>query len=268
MPIIKKRGQLSYEYVIIAGTLLVALIPFFYFLFDLMHNQLNDYYGGITVNTIADLTKTASNLFRGSTVEAVIRLPKNLQEISSVSGKHITLRFSNGEDINALGGGYSFFGAPSIDSGSRTARVTNIVDGVMTIDLGGPVIACLTEVDRPISKTGCIRQIEGKEILNINPSDELMIVGSGMSGNTKVKIQKWEKVDGSYQWNDQSQHDNAVVFVPGSADEAPLADVMQFIEPTYGSGEYRVSVDEMSAVSNYLYFSVGGKGEDGDGDDD
>ena len=266
MHINKKRGQLSYEYVIIAGTLLVVLIPFFYYSFELMHSQLNDYYGGIAVNTIADLTKTASNLFRGSTIEAVIRLPKDLEEISSVGGKHVTLKFSNGEDINALGGGYSRFGAPSLEGGPRTVSVTKIVGSVMTISFGGPVIACLTKVNRAISEKSCINQAEGKEILNIKPSEELMIVGSGMSGNTNVLLQKWENVDGSYQWDDQSQHDNAVVFIPGNADEAPLGDVMQFAEPTYGSGNYRVSVEEMNFVSNYAYFSVGGKGEDDDSD--
>ena len=263
MHVNRKRGQLSYEYVIIAGTLLVVLIPFFYYSFELMHSQLNDYYGGGAVNTIADLTKTASNLFRGSTIEAVIRLPKDLEEISSVGGKHVTLKFSNGEDINALGGGYSRFGAPSLEGGPRTVSVTKIVGSVMTISFGGPVIACLTKVNRAISEKSCINQAEGKEILNIKPSEELMIVGSGMSGNTNVRLQKFEQ---QQQWGDFYTHDNAVVFIPGNADEAPLGDVMQFAEPTYGSGNYRVSVEEMNFVSNYAYFSVGGKGEDDDSD--
>lgn len=262
MLITKKRGQLSYEYVIIAGTLLIVLIPFFYYSFELMHSQLNDYYGGVAANTIADLTRTASNLFRGSAVEAVIRMPQNLKEISSVGGKHITLKFSNGEDINAFGGGYSLFGVPPLGGGPRTVRVTNVVDGIVTISLGGPVLACLTIINRAINKDSCINQIEGREVLNINPSDKLMIVGSDMSGNTNVHIQKWEKVGGSSQWSDQTTHDNAVVYTPGS-DEAPLAEAMQFAEPTYGGGDYRVFVEEGNGVSNYLYFSVGGKGKGG-----
>lgn len=253
----KKRGQLSYEYVIIAGTLLFVLIPFFYFFFDVMHIQLNNYYGGVAVNTVADLTKTASNLFRGSTVEAVVRLPKNLKSINAVGGRVITMEYADNNDVDAIGGGYSLFGPSSLDGGPRTVRVTNIVDGLLTISFGGPVIACLTIKDRSINKKDCINQIERRDMLDIHPSDELVIVGSGMSGNTLVHLEKMSQG----QWtSDDNPNDNAFVYSV-SQDEAPIAETIVYEEPTYGSGDWRVAVEESGHLSNYLEFKIGGKGK-------
>ena len=266
MRVNKKRGQLSYEYIIIAGTLLVVLIPFFYYSFELMHSQLNDYYGGIAVNTIADLTKTASNLFRGSTVEAVIRMPKNLQEISSVGGKHITLRFSNGEDIYALSGGYSVFGRPSLEGGPRTVSVTKVVDGVMAISFGGPVIVCLTIEDRPVSRDDCIAQYTGNNVLSINPSDRLIIVGSNIDGATSVNFYKKVRFPGGDTgWElDPDSNDNGFVYSV-SQDEAPIADTITAEQPVYGAGEYQIELLSLDgSVSNRMRLDIGGKGSDSD----
>lgn len=253
------KGQLGYEYVIIVGILVTFLVPFFYYFFDVLHHQLNTYYATAAVVTIAEATRTVTNLYSGSTVRVPVRVPGNVVGVTS-SGGMVALQFSDGEAIGETIAGQAQVG-PLTGTGPKTARVTNIVDGYLTISFGGPVIACLTLEGGRISRKTCESQLTTS--FTMMPSDKMVVVGSDISSGTTIKIEKEEKG----VWSEENPHDEAWLLdnFPEEATEA--ADGLDMQEPIFGKGNYRMTlVASGGQTSNTVYFIVGSGGGGGEAD--
>ncbi len=256
-----KRGQLGYEYVIIIGIFLTLIAPFFYFFFDAMHQQLGNYYGTGAIVTIADLTYTVANLYRGSAAKALVRFPA--EATLTARGRELSLSFAGSGSLESVGGGPVKLGNVDVSlSGPRTVTVTNIIDGLMTVSTGGPVIACVTLSNNPpISRSYCEQQ--DVNAFTMKPSDAPVLIGTQFDSTSVVRMDKYDKQ--TKQWSEDQVNDNAYTY-DAQADQA-AASAMVFQEPIFaGKTRYRVWIENSDGSrSNYAYIDVSsGGGQDKD----
>ncbi len=235
-----KRGQLSYEYLIIVGVLITLVLPFFYFFFQGTYSVINDYYGTAAVQAIADGTRTIYNLGQGSSLQIPLLLGTVQQH--NIYGSLINIKVPKG-DISAEGVGQLYAGKNTlVGDGIHVVRVKirKVFGSKLAISSNGePIIICLTTTDEP---NKCY------DNLQMQPNQKLVIRGDNFESDSAVIVIR------------QGQQRESDV-----ADSSTISiDTITLDNPIFGSDSYTVQVFNSGKESGTFWFNVGsgGKGDD------
>ncbi len=139
-----KRGQLSYEYIIVIGMILVLLIPFFYNLFISLSGRVSEYFASEAVNIIADGTQTVANLGPKNTMQVNVRLQG--AKSNGIDGKNtVSITLDSGEEVYATGANSVYAGLETLTgTGYFTVPIATITDPIGSIGVGSqPIITCV-----------------------------------------------------------------------------------------------------------------------------
>ncbi|MBI2545680.1 hypothetical protein HYV81_00705 [Candidatus Woesearchaeota archaeon] len=88
-----KRGQVSFEYIVIAGILLVITLPFFYYAFSESNTAIKLNQADDAVKSIARAADTVYSLGPGSKLFVVVSIPDGVQN-TSITSKTVQLQLS------------------------------------------------------------------------------------------------------------------------------------------------------------------------------
>ena len=98
---IQKKAQITYEYLIVVGMVMILVTPFFYQLFGGLNERISETWASEAVTIVADATRTVTQLGPGNALVANLRL--NGVESSTIQNSDIDLTLGNGESIHATG---------------------------------------------------------------------------------------------------------------------------------------------------------------------
>jgi len=235
-----KKAQLSYEYIVIIGGVLVLLLPFFYTFFNSIASRINDYYATETVNLVAQATRTVANLGEGSKVRVPLRV-QGIQK-NDIQRSTVALDLTKGK-ISAQGA--SCIGAaPSILQGTGTFFMPVTSFQYMIAVGDAPVISHVVPEGEKPRRENCFQPA------TINTNDKFDIYGANFKQNSEVVVTR----------NDNQNKE--VKQTEYKTDQRLAVD-----SPILGVAEYIIEVvDESGTISNQLTLNVAppGKGQDDD----
>ena len=239
-----KKAQLSYEYLVIVGSVLVLLLPFFYKFMGGVATRLNEYYAVETVNELAHTTKTVANLGPESKVTVPFRVQGITQ--SNILKEDITLKLSTG-DISAKGA-RCVGASPGTLQGTGTfytpVKAISYGDDAIGIAVGnGPVIFNIKGEEEVAPKHGdCF-----PDLVEIDTNEGMIVYGANFKQNSQLETEQ----KGSKQ--------------KGYPNVEYISDSMLIIDqPNFANKEYIVTVLNTKERSNDLNLKGVPPGQDDD----
>ena len=185
----KKRAQISYEYLLVIGMLLVIAIPFYH----TSTGRLGEGYGAQSnedfLVRLMHAVETAANLGPGSTiwVDGTVDITDAI-----VSGDRVTLTDSNGKSISRTADGARLFAGHEALEGEfgkgyqRIAVTSAVWPGMVTIGNIPTLVGACSERRVPtveeikgaaLDGNDCVLADDG-QTLKINPTDDVWLVGT------------------------------------------------------------------------------------------
>lgn len=239
-----RKAQLSYEYIVIVGSILVLLLPFFYKFMGGVATLINEYYAGESVNLLAQSTKTVANLGSNNKVTLPLRIQAVIE--TEIENNLISFRLPSGH-ISAAGA--SCVGAsPGALQGTGTF-FTQVTAYDLLIAIGdGPIISHVVPEGVTPQRDRCFQPSE------INTNQEFIVYGANFQENSQIVVTNINTQSRVIQ-NGELQ-DN----YPGEADALGSS------QPVLGVGEYTFEVLNSDGISNKLIVSVTPPGKGGGSD--
>lgn len=184
MKLDNKRGQISTEYIIVVGLILLLAIPFFYSFFRYLLGGFNNQMNADMVIRVSQATETLANLGGvGSKFSVPVRIAKVAQ--NGISDNRLSIQTTNGQTYSAA----------SISSNTVIGSEALVGDGFMTVPLiytyldtivigsQPQVVGVCPENESPYS-TAC--QID----TSVHPSEGFRILGANFNSNSEVVLSR------------------------------------------------------------------------------
>ncbi|MEK6903062.1 MAG: hypothetical protein AABW64_00250 [Nanoarchaeota archaeon] len=191
-----KRGQLSYEYILVIGMVLVLIIPFFYIYAKGLTGDLSARANQDLMTRVAQAVETVVNL-GGSTT--TLRVTGEIKSITAASAQQggssaqtgtLSVTASNGATYSATYAGANVYLGTGTLTGSGTVNVAVTKSlrqkSVAISTQGEPVIVAICNgglsLDAISTATSpqCID--DPNQMLQVTPSDEFYIIGANLQG--------------------------------------------------------------------------------------
>jgi len=245
-----KKAQLSYEYLVIVGSVLILLLPFFYKFTDGVSTRISEYYAIETVNVLAEATKTMANLGAGNQITVPLTI-KGVAD-SNILNNRITLKLPRG-DIAARGA-RCIGASPDTLEGTGTFY-TPVTAYSYLIAIGdGPVISHIVKREQNPNYNNCFGTSE------INTNDEFDIYGANLGNleqQQQIVLTKTNDKSKTFKQGDTQDRDS-----DGRTDYIR-------VNPVVGTADYYIEVvDSITGrTSNSILLKVtppGGGGEETD----
>ncbi len=225
-----KKAQLSYEYIVIIGSVLVLLLPFFYTFFNGIASKINDYYATETVNLVAQATRTVANLGEGSKV----RVPLRIQGIQKNDIQRSTVALDLPKGKISAQGASCIGAAPSILRGTGTFFMPVTSFRYMIAVGDAPVISHVVPEGEKPRRENCFQPA------TIYTNDEFDIYGANFKQNSEVIVTRTD--------NNNKQTKRT---------EYKSEQKLEVDEPVLGAATYIMEVIDASGVtSNSLIVQV------------
>ena len=185
-----KRGQISTEYIIIVGLILLLAIPFFYSFFRYLLGGYNNQMNADMIVRVGQATETLTNLGGvGSKFSVPVRIAKVAQ--NDIAGNILYIQTTNGQTYSTESS------STNIKIGSKAL----VGDGFMTVPLiytyldtivvgsQPQVVGICPENENPYSSQ-C--QID----TTVKPSEGFRILGANFNSNSEVILSKIQGTNG------------------------------------------------------------------------
>ncbi|MBS3144974.1 hypothetical protein J4208_05315 [Candidatus Woesearchaeota archaeon] len=188
-----KRGQISSEYIIVVGLILLLAIPFFYSFFRFLLGGYNNQMNADMVIRVSQATETLANLGGvGSKFSVPVRVAKIAQ--NDIAGNTLSILTTNGQtyssqstSLNTVIGSEALVG-----DGFMTVPLVYTYLDTIVIGTQPQVVGICPENENPYSSE-C--QID----TTVHPSEGFRILGANFNSNSEVVLSKIQGSNGGCQ---------------------------------------------------------------------
>ncbi len=180
-----KKGQLSYEYIIVIGMVLLLAIPFFFSFFRYLLGGFDNQMNADLVVRVAQATETLTNLGGvGSKLEVPVRVAKVMQ--NAIDNNHIlSIKTSNGQTYSAQAV------AQNVKVGSEALKG----DGFITVPLINTYLGTVVIGRQPQIVAICPSNVDPYSSLcttttSIAPSESFRLLGANFQADSEIIMSK------------------------------------------------------------------------------
>lgn len=187
------KGQLSYEYLIVLGMILLLLIPFFYGFFRYLLGGFNNQMNADMVTRVGHATETLANL---GGVGSKLLVPARLSRVieNALQNNRISVKTSNGQTFSALGTSLNIKLGSKALVGDGFQNVPLIYTYLDTIVIGRePQIVGLCPEDENPYSSKCSSTIVTA------PNEGFRVLGANFASTSQVILSKIQGGEGGCQ---------------------------------------------------------------------
>lgn len=188
-----KKGQLSYEYLVVVGMILLLAIPFFYTFFRYLLGGFDNQMNADMVTRIGHATEMLANL-GGVGTKFTVAARMSHTTSSSVQNNRITVTTANGQTYSAPVSSITVKLAKDALVGDGLQHIPLIQTYLETIGVGsGPIVAgACPENENPYSPR-CSKTI------TVQPNEGFRVLGANFNGDSVVMLSKINNQGGGCQ---------------------------------------------------------------------